>query len=225
MKVDAVIKLGGGLLRKKTVLRSICNELNWLKDQGYKIVIVPGGGELSDCVRRIYEEYKSSEEKAHWMAIRAMDINGMLVSELNNKFTCVTSISDCIKKLQNGLIPIFLSYNLLRKHDILPKSWDVTSDSISLYIAQLIKAKFHILLKDVNGVYINLKNKKLINRIHVTELRTLRRNSCVDKYLPTLLLRFGKYTHVISGLHPARIERVLTGQECRGTIITTKGKA
>lgn len=69
--IDAVIKIGGSIIKRKEILRVVCVEINGLTRKGYKIVIVPGGGEVVECIRKIYKEYKLSDRAAHWMAIKA----------------------------------------------------------------------------------------------------------------------------------------------------------
>lgn len=222
LKIDAVVKIGGSLIRNRKSLVEVCREINKLARRGYKIVIVAGGGELVDTIKRSCKKYSISDTMAHWMAIMAMDINAMFIADLEDNYKSVTSIKDCIRVIKSKHVPVLLVYKILRENDILPKSWNVTSDSISLYIAQICNSKFHILLKDVRGLY-DYSNKKTrhIKEISAEELRKWEGKSCIDSYLPELLLRYNRETLVISGLYPERIKEILNSNKVCGTYITS----
>ncbi|MCX5657766.1 MAG: hypothetical protein NTZ48_06035 [Candidatus Omnitrophica bacterium] len=202
-------------------MEKLIKEINILVNQGYKIVIVPGGGELVDKIREFSRIYRISDSLAHWMAIMAMDINGMFISVINNKSKPVKSVRGCVQALNSRQVPVFLPYRLLKKRDELPKSWEVTSDSISLNIAHILKAKYHILLKDIDGLYNNfIKRGKIIEKITAQKLERRKKRNCVDNYLAKLLLKYNRETFLLSGLYPKRIKNVLEGNRTRGTIIS-----
>ncbi|MHA1340317.1 MAG: amino acid kinase family protein [Promethearchaeota archaeon] len=67
------------------------------------------------------------------------------------------------KKKDKGVhIYIIDPYPILKKKDPLPHSWAVTSDTISLYFAYLLKINIVILLKNVSFMKINNKKYKII---------------------------------------------------------------
>ncbi|MBM3712284.1 MAG: hypothetical protein FJW56_02420 [Actinobacteria bacterium] len=214
-----VIKIGGSVIRNRNKLLCLCKKIENLLEKDYKIVVIPGGGELADKIREIYNKHKIPDDLAHWMAILCMDINGIYVSGINKKFVTVESMRKCKSELNRGNVPVFLTFNFLREKDDLPKSWDVTSDSISLYVSRLLGANL-ILLKDVDGLYKNLKDKKkIIEMLSVKDLLKSKGMMCVDKYFPKLLSKYKMDAWVISGFHPERLEKLLKTKTTVGTCI------
>lgn len=220
MHIEAVAKIGGSIIKDRHRLVWLCRYIIRLVRQNYKIIIIPGGGAIVDEIRKIYREFKISENIAHWMAIMGMDINGFLISSANKRLIPVDNINESRKVLRSNCVPILLPYKILKKYDELPRSWDVTSDSISLYIASLLNAQFNILLKDVDGIIEEAERHAVLERINAQRLKGWKTKTCIDKYLPTLLLKYKINTYVISGHHPSRIKRILDGKNVRGTLIT-----
>jgi aspartokinase-like uncharacterized kinase len=55
--------------------------------------------------------------------------------------------TDAVSTLKDGRIPVLAPYQWLREADPLPHSWDVTSDSISAWVAGQIGATRMVLVK------------------------------------------------------------------------------
>ena len=51
-------------------------------------------------------------------------------------------------------ILIFGPYNYLSNEDVLPHSWEVTSDSITLFLAYKLKLDVCYLIKDIDGIFL-----------------------------------------------------------------------
>ena len=159
MEYNSVIfKIGGKILEDTEDLDSTISQLTQLYDKGIikRIILIPGGGSQANFVRKAYSELKLTEELGHWMAIISMDYNGI---ELGKKFPELHVIEDInkLKKLDRTL-SIFLPYQFLKEIDILPHSWDVTSDSISLFLAKELEIPHCFLIKDIDGI-LNSENR------------------------------------------------------------------
>lgn len=217
--VNAVVKIGGSVIASPKALRIICREIAGLAREGYKIVILPGGGALADAVRSLSMEYRAPDSLAHWMAIAAMGINGMLIAGLNKSFVSVTSVKDCMKALNDKRVPVFLAYRLLKRDNPLPQSWSVTSDSIALYLSHALKAEHNILVKSFRGIYSGPGRKKVISKIRASELIKRKYGDCVDEYLPELSVKYGRDTHIVAASCPGGIEDVLSKRKAAGTVI------
>jgi len=76
---------------------------------------------------------------------------------------------------------IFLPYSFLREDDTLPHNWDVTSDSIALYIANKIKLSRCFLIKNVDGIF-NI-DKELIKSITTFKYNELKGRNQLDKII------------------------------------------
>ena len=151
-----VIKLGGSLIRDREVLRSILRELEVLSEE-HLFMIVPGGGGFADLVRTYDQEFGLSDNISHKMAILAMDMNGLVISNFSDKFTPVYSLdldNKLFKKTINqnkNKIPVLIPSQFLYSREDIEPSWDVTSDSLSVYIANFLGAEKLLLLKSTDS--------------------------------------------------------------------------
>ncbi|MDR1466897.1 MAG: hypothetical protein LBI55_00515 [Oscillospiraceae bacterium] len=164
-----IIKLGGSLLPNADHIFQILDTSN--------SVIIPGGGCFADNIRDFSQQYIVSNKALHKMAIYSMHQYGIYLSSISN----VACIEDLSKK--SG---IFLPYNILKKHDPFPYSWDVTSDSIAVFIAYLFDVKIVKLIKMDASLIVN---KKQIREISSYELKNIEQN-IVDKYLITCMDKY-----------------------------------
>ncbi|MFW9820747.1 MAG: hypothetical protein ACFFE5_14150 [Candidatus Thorarchaeota archaeon] len=167
----AVFKIGGKILDDFENLKSTITQLNHLYDDNIldRIILIPGGGSFANFIREIYSELKFTEEIAHWMGIISMNYNGL---ELNKKFPNLPTVENFeTLKEKEKLFCIFLPYEFLKENDKLPHSWDVTSDSISLFITRELGLNECFLIKDVDGV-LDSENK-VIKEISTSKLKKI----------------------------------------------------
>jgi 5-(aminomethyl)-3-furanmethanol phosphate kinase len=141
-----VIKLGGSLAQAGTLLQCLDNI-----EQRYRntsTVIVPGGGSFADQVRLAQQRWQFSDKIAHHMAILAMQQMALLFKGLKNEFTIVSSLMDIQKYSQNIMIwsPDIVELN----NASIFASWDITSDSLSAWLAQQLSASELILIKSAD---------------------------------------------------------------------------
>jgi aspartokinase-like uncharacterized kinase len=219
----SVVKVGGSLASKPDKLRALCQKLLELS-RHHCLVVVPGGGEFTDTVRQLDQRLHLSKEKSHRMAILGMDQYGLVLADLMADTVIVNGLGEAEKALEFGKLAIFMPSMLLFSEDPLENSWDVTSDSIALYIAYRLHADRVLLISDVDGVYTNNpnqdKNAKLMKNITPHELIAFHERTSVDKALPQLLLQWPINCYVVNGFFPERIEAILDGQEPLGTLIS-----
>ncbi|MFX1503756.1 MAG: hypothetical protein ACFFDH_22535 [Promethearchaeota archaeon] len=169
----ALFKIGGKILENFENLNSTISQLTQLYNENLinKIVIIPGGGSFANFIREVYNELKFTEDIAHWMGIISMNYNGL---KLKNKFPEFEVFKDLMKlKKINRTLSIFLPYEFLKETNNLPHSWDVTSDSITLYIAGELGLKECFLIKDVDGI-LDDKNR-VIKEILASEFKELKK--------------------------------------------------
>jgi hypothetical protein len=109
------------------------------------------------------------------------------------------------------------------KNDSLEKSWNATSDSIAVHIANQANIKKVILVTDVDGIFTHNPKKhlnaQLICEISAKQLEAMKRRTSVDKFLPKLLSKMQIECFVVNGLFPERVENILGGLNAICTII------
>ena len=217
-----VVKVGGSLALYPEKLRALCAKLSEISAK-HKLIVVPGGGEFADVVRGVDKRFNLSSKASHRMAILGMDQYGFLLSDLMPCSCAVNQLENVQKVLDLGKLPVFLSSNLLLSEDPLQNSWDVTSDSITVYIAGQLHISKVLLVTDVDGVYTCDPKKhsdaKLIKRLSAKELLMMNKRTSVDKFLPKLLLQLQIECFVVNGLYPERVEAVLVGRDTVCTLI------
>jgi 5-(aminomethyl)-3-furanmethanol phosphate kinase len=217
-----VVKVGGSLALYPEKLRILCVKLSEIS-QAHKVIVLPGGGEFADTVRNLDKRFNLSSAVSHRMAILGMDQYGFLLSDLLPRSTIINKLESAQKSLDLGKLPVFLPSHLLLSEDPLENSWDITSDSIAVYIAGQLHASKVVLLTDVDGVYTCDPKKspdaKLISKLTATELSNMNKRTSVDKFLPKLLLQLPIECFVVNGLYPDRVVSVLNAQDTVCTIL------
>jgi len=217
-----VVKVGGSLALRSKKLKSLCAALSEVSKE-HKLVLLPGGGEFADIVRKADKRFGLSAEASHHMAILGMDQYGFLLSDLTRDSCVVCQLENVQKVLDMNKLPIFLPSNLLLKEDPLENSWNVTSDSIAAHIASQLQVNRVILVTDVDGIYTQdpkkYSNAQLKKRISAKQLGEMHKRTSVDKFLPFLLSQLHIQCFVVNGLCPERIKAILAGQKTICTLI------
>jgi hypothetical protein len=159
------------------------------------------------------------------MAILGMDQYGLLLSDLLPSSCVVNKLEQLQETLDLGKLPVFLPSTFLFAEDPLENSWDVTSDSIAVYVAGQLHLTRALLVTDVDGVYTCDPKKsseaKLIKELPASGFLRMNRRTSVDKLLPKLLLQLQIECFVVNGLCPERVEAILKGQDTVCTLITS----
>jgi aspartokinase-like uncharacterized kinase len=223
--MDAVIKIGGSLGEDPERLRALCAKLSEFAKK-YSIVVVPGGGRFADVVRDFDKRFTLSSEISHRMAVLGMDQFGLLLSQIIPNSCATYLLNDAKQFSEIGVVPVFLPSRLMFKEDPLENSWNVTSDSISVYVASRLHAAKVLLITDVDGIFTEDPRKhataKLIARLSAEEILKLKQRTSVDRYLPKLLLESPIDCYVVNGKHPERIAAILAGQQATCTLVVAR---
>jgi aspartokinase-like uncharacterized kinase len=219
MSLDAVLKIGGSLSRGDG-LDALCREIRRL-GESYRLLVVPGGGAFADEVRRAYERFRLSETAAHCMALCAMDQYGYMLSHLISGSLLTSDLTAAGKAAESGRVSILLPSAPVLQYSHLPHSWQVTSDTISAWVAHNSESGRLVLLKDVDGLMQAAPTKessaKLITECAVHQLAKHRGG--VDGYLSAFLETARLETWVINGLRPERLSELLERGYTTGTRI------
>ena len=145
-RVETVFKVGGSLLAYPELLASTLAAIVEASMHA-PVAIVPGGGTFADAVRDTDHRLHLAEDTAHWMAVLAMDQYAHLLAGMRTELTLVASERDVELAIASGRIPVVAPYRWLRDADPLPHTWNVTSDSISAWVASTLGATQLVLVK------------------------------------------------------------------------------
>ena len=217
-----VIKIGGSLALFPEKLKILCTKLSALSKK-QNIILIPGGGEFADTVRVLYKRFSLSDSISHQMAILAMDQYGLLLSDLIKNSKATNQLGQVQNIFDLHQLPVFLPSNFMQKNDPLENSWNVTSDSIAVYIANQLSIKKILLVTDVDGIFTRDPKKypasQLINEISAKQLDEMNDTTSVDNFLPKLLLKIQIKCYVVNGLFPERVVDILGGLTSICTLI------
>ena len=207
--MNVVVKLGGSLINSAPdIINKLIEYSESSKDRDISIIIVPGGGIFADSIRSASKQYNIGEVASHWMATLAMEQYGYYLIDKTDA-RGVNSIDE----LLSG-VSILLPYRLLKDRDELAHSWNITSDTIAAWIANITNALL-IKVTDVDGI---LANNELIREIGATDLLDMG-TTCVDTGLPDLIRANNMNCVVVNGRHPDRVVAAIEGDAVIGTYI------
>jgi aspartokinase-like uncharacterized kinase len=219
--MDWLIKIGGSLFPEKAI--ELCEAIITLNDSlksPKKIVFICGGGMFANKIRNYNQDLHFSDTANHKSAILCMDIIGTLLVDKVKGLESVKSTDMIDLILKQGKLPLLNPSSIIESHDVLEHSWGVTSDSIAMYIADLLKAKL-LIATDVDGIYTHdpcQDGAKLIKFISAKKLLNFGETS-VDEFLPELLLRYKSNCYVVNGKYPERVISIIEGKSSKYTLI------
>ena len=146
-----VIKIGGGITWVPRALDRVCQAVGQASRE-WPIVVVPGGGPFADGVREFDRRVGLGSDVAHWMAILAMDQYAhVLASRIQD--AVLVDEPGCIRQaLGSTGVVVLAPSRWMRSADVLPHTWDVTSDSIAAFVAGALDARRLILIKPDSSV-------------------------------------------------------------------------
>jgi aspartokinase-like uncharacterized kinase len=143
--VDAVVKVGGGLLADIRIFDAVLAVVAAAGAQ--RLLVVPGGGPFADAVRSVDRRIGLPGTAAHWMAVLAMDQLAHLLAARLPRAAIVVDPQEIGDVFAVGRVPVLAPSRWLRQADPLPHSWDVTSDSIAAWVAGRVCARRLVLIK------------------------------------------------------------------------------
>lgn len=185
-----VIKVGGSLLsHAREIIQAIPKEAQ-------DILILPGGGVFSDAVRGTGVQGTA----AHWMAIAGMEQYGWYLSTFGMETTDDPTFSAGPR--------ILLPYQYLRRHDPLPHSWEITSDTISAWLADHLSAKL-LILKSIDQIR---AEGRVLSRI----TKPVPTDDLDSGFIP-FILSHALSGEIVNGAVPERIVKALQGLPVTGT--------
>lgn len=139
-----VIKLGGSLLGSE----ELAHWLNLIAKHGNgKVVIVPGGSVFADAVREAQKRSGVNDAVAHKLALLAMDQYGQLLAAMNPNLVTASSELELAECGWQHKGVIWLPSRMALADASIPKNWQLTSDSLSAWLANKLGADQLVLVK------------------------------------------------------------------------------
>jgi aspartokinase-like uncharacterized kinase len=140
-----VIKIGGSLAFSP----ELSDWLRCITDGGREcgLALVPGGGPYADQVRHAQRRWRFDDASAHRLAVLAMEQYAQLLHVLEPSLILARSIDEIRRIVGDRKTALWLpARDCLTASDI-PQSWDVTADSLSLWLARKLDAEYLFMVK------------------------------------------------------------------------------
>ncbi len=140
-----VVKVGGSLLR----LADLSSRLrSWLELQAPATnLVVVGGGQLVEELRQQQRLWGYSDELAHRLALRLMDINAQQLASVCPHGRLLSAWSPQLCKQHVGELEILECGEWAAGEEVFEPSWRTTSDSVAAEIAGRTGATELVVLK------------------------------------------------------------------------------
>lgn len=176
-----VIKVGGSLFDMLDLGQRLTQ---WLGQLGScPLLLIPGGGPTTDVIRQLDRVHQLGEERAHWLALRALTLNAHFLAGLVPGAAVARQLEECPDFWRRSVVPVLDAYAFLRADDgqpgCLPHCWEVTSDSVAARVACVAGARRLVLLKSaslqrgiVDGYFADVAGPRL--DVEVVNLRAWR---------------------------------------------------
>ena len=145
-----VVKLGGSLLGSPELPQ-------WLdtlvKMSDGKVLIVPGGSVFADAVREAQQRTQIDDATAHHLALLAMDQFGLLLAGMNRNLVTASSELEIAERGWQHRAIVWLPSHMVMADENIAKNWQVTSDSLSAWIASKISAEHLLIVKSASFTF------------------------------------------------------------------------
>ena len=135
MKKPCIIKVGGSLYNYADFPKAFTKLITCMD---CPVVVLGGGGDIVDSIRRLHQVHGLSEKVSHWMAIYALDLTGHILLKLLPDAVCWENPHrpPVDKKITILMPSKFCKMDAVRNPmECIPETWDATSDSLSVRVA------------------------------------------------------------------------------------------
>ena len=183
MAPRSVVKVGGSLYDLPDLGARL---RGWLRSAPAPTLLFPGGGAAADVVRGLDRIHALGDDAAHWLAIRSLSLNAHFLARLLGDTPVVDDLTEAPGPATAVVDPYAFHARDAADPDHLPHRWDVTSDSLALRMACVLRVPQLVLLKScdwpgddwaaaaasgvVDGYFPELARRACC-RIHVVNLR------------------------------------------------------
>jgi aspartokinase-like uncharacterized kinase len=139
-----IVKLGGSLARDATLG-------SWLRALaefgGGRVAVVPGGGAFAEQVRAAQTQWGFDDLAAHNMAVLGMAQMAQMLHALEPRLVLAAAEDEIRQVIHTGRVALWVPYAALRDAPDMLTTWDVTSDSLALWLARRLNAERVLVVK------------------------------------------------------------------------------
>ena len=130
-----------------------------------KLVIVPGGGCFVDQVREAQKKWKFDDKAAHQMALLAMEQTAYLLKSVAPDLSLTDSTEGIEEVVNLNKVPVWLPCKMIDTCQDITSNWNVTSDSLALWLAGKLNAEHTMLVKSLSASNRNARQLSDFNMV------------------------------------------------------------
>ncbi len=198
-----VVKLGGSLIE----LPYLSAWLTHLAASQGRSILVAGGGPFADAVRIAQRQRPFADKAAHLMAILAMEQYALMLAALEPGLHPAASRAAIEASRREGVTPVWLPSRMTTGAPDIPESWEVTSDSLAVWLARKL------------GVSRVLLVKSAVLPTETASVVGLAKAGIVDPLLPRFLAGSGIECRCIEAAGAADFAAALAAGRLAGTLL------
>lgn len=169
--MTTIIKIGGSLSADPERRRNLLNAV--ADGAPGSCIVVPGGGAFADAVREDQVRDGFDDATAHRLALDAMGRMAAFLAEIEPRL--VRTLAPWAEP--SAVARVWDPAMLRAGHRDIPETWEVTSDSLALWLAARLRARRCVLVKSGDAP-------------HGLEAGALAQLGLVDAAFPTFARRF-----------------------------------
>ncbi|HKF61754.1 MAG TPA: aspartate/glutamate/uridylate kinase [Dongiaceae bacterium] len=208
-KPVVVVKLGGSLMASP----HLSTWLATLSASRGAAVIVAGGGPFADAVRVAQETTPFDDRAAHRMAILAMEQYAIMLAALEPGLRLAAGRAEIKAAARAGATPIWLPARMSFDAPDIPESWEVTSDSLAVWLARKLGLAQVLLVKSA---------ALPMERVPAAELAEV---GIVDPVLPRFLAGTGIECRCLEAAGAPAFAAALAQGRLTGTLLSADEQA
>ncbi len=147
--IRTVVKIGGSLFDWPKLADGL---RQWLRPFAPgEVLLVPGGGDLAEAIRKLDRLHGLGDTTAHWLALRTLTVSAHFLQSLLPSAVIVAQPSDRENEQASDRWAILDGFAFaladVGRPGELPRSWEVSSDSLALRAALVFSAERLLLIK------------------------------------------------------------------------------
>ena len=204
-----IVKLGGSLARSSQ-LRAWLAALAGRRD----LVLVPGGGPFADQVRGAQQMLGFDDATAHHLALLAMEQYGRALCALRPGLVPAGSLVEIRALSAAGVTPVWMPVPLVIVDPDLPRTWDLTSDSLAAWLGGRLGAQTLVLIKSA-PVSLGL--------VDLDTIDALARDAIVDPLLPGYARAAALTVYVLADEDANAFDGLMAGKPGRAAVAPGAG--
>lgn len=226
-----VISLGGSMLFTQShgglnsqYVRQVTDLLLRLHSEGIPLAVVVGGGRIAREYVMAVKELGGNEFYADKLGIDGTRLNALFIISVLGKQAypkVILDLDDAFHAIEENLIPV--SGGLIE---------GITTDAVSVLLAERIKASKVINISNVDAVYDSdprsnpkarrfdsMTHQQLVELAMASDDRKAKANFVFDSIACKLAARSNINIHFVSGLDLNEVEKAILGKAHKGTLV------